>query len=123
MLIYVREGVPFKESSVYKPPNDIECGIIEISLKKQKWLLFGIYRPPSQPENYFFEEIGKGLDFHSSKYESICLMGDFNCEPNRPGDKGEYRQSRRNFTPIGGFGQFRGADSEYGCYTKGCGGV
>ncbi len=81
LLIYVREGVPFKELSVYKPPNDIECGIIEISLKKQKWVLFSIYRPPSQSEKYFFEEIGKGLDFYSSKYESICLIGDFNCEP------------------------------------------
>ena len=81
MLIYVREGVPFKELSVYTPPKDIECGIIEISLKKQKLLLFSIYRPPSQHEKYFFEEIGKGLDFYSSQYESICLIGDFNCEP------------------------------------------
>ena len=81
LLIYVKEGVPFKELSVYKPPKDIECGIIEISLKKQKWLLFSIYRPPSQSEEYFFDEIGKGLDFYSSKYESICLIGDFNCEP------------------------------------------
>ena len=81
LLIYAREDVPFKELSVYKAPNDIECGIIEISLKKQKWLLFSIYRPPSQPETYFFEEIGKGLDLYSSQYESICLIGDFNCEP------------------------------------------
>ena len=81
LLIYVKEGVPFKELSVYKPPKDIECGIIEISLKKQKWLLFSIYRPPSQSEEYFFDEIGKGLDFYSSKYEGICLIGDFNCEP------------------------------------------
>ena len=76
LLIYVREDVPFKELSVYKPPNDIECGIIEISLRKQKWLLFSIYRPPSQPERYFFGEIGRGLDLYSSQYESICLIGD-----------------------------------------------
>ena len=81
LLIYVREGVPFKEISVYKTPNDIECGIIEVTLKKQKWLLFCIYRPPAQSERYFFDEIGKGLDFYSSKYESFCLIGDFNCEP------------------------------------------
>ena len=41
----------------------------------------------------------------------------------RPGDRGGYRQSRRNFARQGGFGQFWGADSEYGCYTKGCCGV
>ena len=82
LLIYVREGVPFKELSVYQPPKDIECGMIEISLKKQKWLLVSIYRPPSQSGEYFFDEIGKGLDFYSSKYESFCLIGDFNCAPN-----------------------------------------
>ena len=81
LLIYVREGVPFKELSFYKTPNDIECGIIEVTLKKQKWLLFSIYRPPAQSEKYFFDEIGKGLEFYSSKYESFCLIGDFNCEP------------------------------------------
>ena len=26
LLIYAREDVPFKELSVYKPPNDIESG-------------------------------------------------------------------------------------------------
>ena len=31
--------------------------------------------------HYHFDEIGKGLDFYSSKYESFCLIGDFNCEP------------------------------------------
>ena len=41
----------------------------------------------------------------------------------RPGDRGGYRQSRRNFARQSGFGQFWGADSEYRCYTKGCGGV
>ena len=81
LLIYVKEGVPFKELSVCKTPNDIECGIIEVTLKKQKWLLFSIYRPPAQSEKYFFDEIGKGLEFYSSKYESFCLIGDFNCEP------------------------------------------
>ena len=63
-----------------KTPNDIECGIIEVTLKKQKLLIFSIYRPPAQIEIYFFNEIGKGLGFYS-KYESFCLIGDFNYVP------------------------------------------
>ena len=43
--------------------------------------------------------------------------------PHRLGDGRGYRQSRRNSARQGGFGQFWGADSEYGCYTKVCGGV
>ena len=34
-----------------------------------------------QDECPHYDEIGKGLDFYSSKYESFCLIGGFNCEP------------------------------------------
>ena len=61
LLIYVREGVPAKLKTDFKLPSNIECGIIEISLNKKKWLLLGIYRPPSQQEEYFFNEISKAL--------------------------------------------------------------
>ena len=80
LLIYVRERAPIKELTIYKPPNDIECGQIELTVKKQKWILISIYRPPSQPEQYFFREIGKALDYFCRKYENIILIGDFNCE-------------------------------------------
>ena len=62
LLVYVRERAPIKELRSYKPPNDIECSLIELTVKKQKWILISIYRPPSQPEQYFFCEIVKALD-------------------------------------------------------------
>ena len=33
-------------------------------------------------------------------------------------EKGGYRHPTREFTGIGDFGQFRGADSEFRCYTE-----
>ena len=36
--LFMSEGVFPSKKSVYKTPNDIECGIIEVTLKKQKWL-------------------------------------------------------------------------------------
>ena len=80
LLIYVRERAPVKELTKYQAPSDIECGMIEINLKKQKWLLLAIYRPPSQPEQYFFTEIGKVLDHYCRKYENLILIGDFDSE-------------------------------------------
>ena len=80
LLVYVRERAPIKELRSYKPPNDIECSLIELTVKKQKWILISIYRPPSQPEQYFFCEIGKALDHFCTKYDNIILIGDFNCE-------------------------------------------
>ena len=80
LLVYVRERAPIKELSSYKPPNDIECGLFALTVKKQKWILISIYRPPSQPEQHFFCEIGKVLDRFCTKYENIILIGEFNCE-------------------------------------------
>ena len=64
LLIYVREHAPIKALTQYKAPNDIECGMIEVNLKNKKWLLVGIYRPPSQSKEYFFDEIRKMLDHY-----------------------------------------------------------
>ena len=89
VLIYVKEGVPAKLKTDFKLPSNIECGIIEINLNKKKWFLLGIYRPPSQQEEYFFNEIGKALDNYSTTNEKFILVGDFNTE--------EDGQNIRNF--------------------------
>ena len=80
ILVYVKHGVPAKELKEYQLPDDIECGFVEINIKKKKWLLANIYRPPSQGERYFFRELGKALDHFSTKFEDFILMGDFNTD-------------------------------------------
>ncbi len=82
ILVYVRNGVPAKELKEYQLPDNIECGFLEININNKKWLLANIYRPPSQGEGYFFQEIGKSLDHFSLKFENFILMGDFNTEEN-----------------------------------------
>ena len=64
----------------YELPNDIEAEVIDITLKKKKWLMLNVYRPPRQCENYFFDKIGQLLDHYSSKYENFILLGDFNTK-------------------------------------------
>ena len=53
VMIFVREELPSKQLCVHTLPNDIEALIIEINLRKTKFLLLGGYRPPSQSQNYF----------------------------------------------------------------------
>ena len=48
LLVYVRHGIIVKELPVTNFPNDIQVIPIELSIRKQKWLLLPIYRPPSQ---------------------------------------------------------------------------
>ena len=74
------EGIPAKEKTDFQFSNDIECGVIEINLNKKKWLIFGIYRPPSQSEHYFLEEIGKAIDLFSNECDNFLILGDFNNE-------------------------------------------
>ena len=62
-------------------PEDIEIISVEINLKKQKWVLLGIYRPPKMNENYFLDHLCRVIDVYSKKYEKIVIMGDFNLEP------------------------------------------
>ena len=80
ILVCVRERTSIKELRSYKPPNDSECGLFELTVKNQKWIFISIYCPPSQPEQYFFCEIGTALDHFCTKYENIIVIGYFNCE-------------------------------------------
>ena len=64
----------------YKTPDGIECRILEINMNSKKWILFGIYRPPSQTVNYFFEEMGKAIDYYSNRSENFITLSDLNIE-------------------------------------------
>ena len=84
LLLYVNENIPTRALLNQNIPNDIETICIEINLRKQKWLLIGIYHPPNQSDKYFLQELGKLLDNYTQKYERIIVLGDFNMEPNSP---------------------------------------
>ena len=53
-MIYVREDIPSKTLMKHNLPDDIEGLFMEINLRKFKWILFGSYHPPSQPDQYYF---------------------------------------------------------------------
>ena len=52
---------------------------IELNFRKCKWLLSGLYHPPSQKNQYFFDNIDKALEIYST-YEKVILDGDFNSQ-------------------------------------------
>ena len=55
--------------------------MLKLCVKKQKWVLIGIYRPPNMNETYFLDQLSKVTDLYSKKYDRIVIMGDFNSEP------------------------------------------
>ena len=78
VIIYVREDIPSKILTKHVLPTDIEALFIELNFRKCKWLLSGIYHPPSQSDEYFFDRLDNALDVHPN-YKNILLVGDFNA--------------------------------------------
>ena len=62
----------------------MESVFIERNLRRTKWLIFGTYCPPSQPEEYFFKHVGYALDSYRQTYEKIFLAAGFNAEETEP---------------------------------------
>ena len=60
--------IPTKELS-FVFPEDIEGVLIEINLRKSKWLLCGCYHPPRQSNDYFLHHLGKALDKFSKNLQ------------------------------------------------------
>ena len=66
VIIYMREDIPSKILTKHVLPTDIEALFIELNFRKCKWLLSGIYHPPSQSDQYLFDRLDKHLDVYSN---------------------------------------------------------
>ena len=53
----------------------------ELNLRKEKWLVISIYRPPLQLPSCFLDFLTNMIDFFSSSYNNFTEMGDFNSQP------------------------------------------
>ena len=80
----VKKDITSKQHYKHSFADDIEGIFIEINLRKCKWLLFGTYHPPSQPDSYYFENVSAALDIYTKFYNKILLVGDFNAEDSEP---------------------------------------
>ena len=80
LLTYIKETIPCKLLENLIIPKGIQIQPIEINLRKSKWLIISIYRPPSTPESDFLIQMNKVIDFYSFKYDNILTLGDFNME-------------------------------------------
>ena len=82
-MLFVNQNLPSKKLNDHICADDIEILCAEINLKKEKWVIIGTYRPPRMNDTYFVDHLSITLDFYSSKYDRIVVMGDFNLEPKK----------------------------------------
>ena len=60
-MFYVNEQISSKVLSLESIPMDIELILLEFTVKNQRWLCAGVYRPPSQNKKYFIDHLSKTL--------------------------------------------------------------
>ena len=80
VLIYVREDIPCRELTSHLKPNNLEGIVLEINLRKVKWLMFVGYNPHKENTANFLSQLIPILDQYLSKYDNYLLIGDFNSE-------------------------------------------
>ena len=78
LLVYVRRDIPAHRLNSFNFSNGIECISFEINLRKKRWVLFSVYRPPNQSQDYLFENLGRAIDHYSEDCENFMFIGDFN---------------------------------------------
>ena len=80
MILYVREYIPSKLINSSCTNHDKEYFLVELNLRKQKWLIICNYNPHKTSIKGHLECIIKEIDSHSSKYDNFLLLGDFNSK-------------------------------------------
>ena len=81
-IIYVREDIPCRKLTTHTPRNNLEGIILEINLRKTKWLLFGGYNNNKLHIKTFLQSLGPILDYYMPKFDNFLLLGDFNSQYN-----------------------------------------
>ena len=79
LLLYLRDFIPSRKLNVQFDPI-IEAIVIEINLKKKKWLIICSYNPHKSMIHNHLKSISIQLDEFCKKYENIIVIGDFNSE-------------------------------------------
>ena len=79
--MYINEDILFKVIQNSSLPTTLEVLPIEINVGRSKFLLTGLYKPPTVCEKEFLLHLNKSHNFFSTRYENITLIGDFNMQP------------------------------------------
>ena len=76
ILLYIREDIPSNLWTIEKKP--IEGFYVRLNLHKSKWLKNCSYNPNKSSIDYHLLTLSDSLDVHSSTYQKILILGDFN---------------------------------------------
>ena len=80
-LFFSKSRLPTRQLTKLKIPMDIHIKTFELNLRKEKWLVISVYKPPAQDVTYFVNWLSQINNFYSITYEKQVIIGDFNLTP------------------------------------------
>ena len=83
LLVYIKSSLPSKMLTKFKPLNNTQIIPFVLNLRRDKWLLVSIYKPPLQNNQYFVSILSDLLDLYSNEYDNKVVHGDFKLEPSK----------------------------------------
>uniref|UniRef100_A0A7M5XFX2 Endonuclease/exonuclease/phosphatase domain-containing protein n=1 Tax=Clytia hemisphaerica TaxID=252671 RepID=A0A7M5XFX2_9CNID len=84
LLTFVKSGIPTRHLTNFKLDPALHILPLEIRLRKDKLLVFNIYRPDRINIDLFFNTLSDAIHFYEVDYHNIIVIGDFNLDPTDP---------------------------------------
>ena len=107
---YIKSNIPTRELNCGNLCKSIQAVPFEINLRKEKWLVISIYRPPSQNSEFFLNSLTSIIDHFTKPFDNYIIIGDLNLEPSDTTPK-HFLDSNGLYNLIKGHTCFKGKDS------------
>ena len=73
--------IPARVLTRFSTPAYTQIIVLEINLRKEKWLFVGMFKLLSLNSQYFLDALSDLLGFYSKHYDNIVILGDVNLKP------------------------------------------
>ena len=78
LIIFIRDGLTCREIKPRSLYPELECTLLELSIRQSKWLVVVGYNPQKENIGSFLEKLSGEVDKHLPKYDNLLMLGDWN---------------------------------------------
>ena len=72
-MFYINQDIPCKMVTSFDFTQNMEVLLIEINLNYSKFLIIGVYKPPSINNEIFLNKLGDAISYYSTMYDNFFI--------------------------------------------------